>query len=125
MSLARELKDLLQVLFVLRIDRQGDVKVRAAERVFPVGGRIGAEIMQDRGARSHALSEFDRKTVQRRLRQAQCLEALEREGDSQPAGQRRHPPLVGGRDVRKDPPQHFTSLSGVAYTEKDVFAAIG
>ena len=81
MSPARKLQDPLQVLLVLGVDRQGDVKVRAAERVFPVGGRIGAEIMQDRSTRGHALSEFDRETVQGCLRHAQRLEALEGEGD--------------------------------------------
>src|SRR5262249_565601 len=118
------LQDLLQVLLVLGIDRQGDVQVGAAERVFPVGRRIGAEVMQDRSARRHALSEFDWEAVQGRLRHAQRLETLERENYPQRAGQRGPPPFGGGCEVRKDPPQHFTSLPDVAYAEKDVFAAI-
>ena len=92
--------------------------------MFPVVRRIGTEVMQDRGARRHALPEFDREAVQGRLRHAQRLEPLEGEGDPQPAGQRWHPPFVGGCDVRKDPPQHLPSLPRVADAENDVFAAV-
>src|SRR5262252_8449248 len=100
MSLARELQDSLQVLLVLGVDRERDVHVGGAEWIFPVGRRVGAEVMQDRSARRHALSEFDREAVQGCLWHAQHLETLEGEGDSQPAGQGWHPPFVGGRDVR-------------------------
>ena len=87
MTLARKLQDLLQVSIAFGVDRQGDVRVRCAERMLPIGRCIGADIIQDRGARRHALSEFDRKTVERRLRHAQRLETLERERNPQPTGQ--------------------------------------
>ena len=125
MRLVRELQDPLQALLVFGVDRQGDVHVGGAERVFPVARCIGTEVMQDRSARCHSLSKFNRETVQGRLRHAQRLEALESKGDPQPAGQRWHPPFVGGSNVRNDPPQHLASLPDVAYAQKNVFAAIG
>src|SRR5262249_7158456 len=64
MRLARELQSLLQALIVFGVERQSDVHVRRAERIFPVVGCIGTEVMQDRGARRHALPEFDRKTLE-------------------------------------------------------------
>src|SRR5215470_16653164 len=124
MTLARELQDLLQVLIALGVNRQRDVHVRCAEWLFPVGWRIGAKIIQNCRARGHALSEFDRKTVEGRRRYAQRLEPLERERYPQPAGQGWHPPFGSGRDVRKDPTQHLPSLLGVAYAENDVFSAV-
>src|SRR5262249_195889 len=77
MSPGRELQDPLSVLVVLGVDRQRDVYVCGAERIFPVGRRIGTEVMEDRGACRHALSEFDRETVQGCLWYPQRLEALE------------------------------------------------
>ena len=124
MRLARELQHLLQGFIIFGVERQGDVHVRCAERMLPVVWRIGTEVMQDRGARRHALPEFDRETVEGCLRHAQRLEPLEGEGDPQPAGQGWHPPFVGGCDVRKDPPQHLPSLARVAYAENDVFATV-
>src|SRR5262249_38432098 len=85
----------------------------------------GTEVVQDRGARRHALSEFDRETVQGCLRHAQGLEALEREGDSQPAGQRWPPPFVGRRDVRDYSAQHLTPLRRIVDAKNDVFSQIG
>src|SRR5262249_55545421 len=69
MTFAREAQYLPQVLFVLSVYRQGDGHIRYAERIFPVGRGIGTKIIEDRGARRHTLSEFDRKTVQGSLRQ--------------------------------------------------------
>jgi hypothetical protein len=52
--------------------------------------------MEDRGARRHALSEFDRETIQGCLRHAQRLEALEGEGDpNQPGKDGTHHSSVG------------------------------
>src|SRR6185295_13511642 len=104
--------------------RQGDMHVRRAEGMLPVFWRIGSGVMQDRGARRHALLEFDRETVEGCLRHAQRLEALEGEGDPQPAGQGWHPPFVGGCDVREDSAQHLTSLRRVIYAENDIFATV-
>src|SRR6516164_1634211 len=47
MTLAREVQDLLQVLIAFGVYRQGDVRVRCAERILPIGGRIGAGVIQD------------------------------------------------------------------------------
>jgi hypothetical protein len=73
MRLAREFQHLLQGFIILGIERQGDVHVRCAEGMLPVSWRIGSEVMQDRGARRHALPEFDRETVEGCLRHAQRL----------------------------------------------------
>ena len=46
MALTREVQDLLQVSFAFGVYRQGDVRLRRAERMFPIGRRVGTEIMQ-------------------------------------------------------------------------------
>jgi hypothetical protein len=40
MTLAREVQDLLQVLIAFGVYRQNDVRVRCAEWILPIGGRI-------------------------------------------------------------------------------------
>src|SRR5262245_61668625 len=124
MRLARDLQNLLQVSIAFCVDRQGDVHVRCAKGIFPVGRCIGTEVVQDFSARRHALPEFDRETVQRCLRQTQSLEALEGEGDSDPAGQRWHPPFLGWADAREDSAKHLPSLPRVAYAENDIRATV-
>jgi hypothetical protein len=123
--LTRELEHLVQVFFVPGVQRERDVDVGRAERVLPVLRRARARVVQHRGARRHVLPELDREAVERLLRHAERLESLEREGDAEPAGQRRHPPVVRGSDVRKDPQQHLATVGGVVDAQHDVLAAVG
>ena len=53
--------------------------VRGPERLFPVFGGALTDIPQFCGARGHALLERQREAVERVLRNAQRLQALERE----------------------------------------------
>src|SRR5215510_14010557 len=125
MRAARELEDPLQVLIVACVDGQSDVDVFRTVPMLPVGRCISADVMQDGVARRHPLPELDRKTVERSLWHAQRLEALEGERDPQPAGQRGLPPLVGGGDMRDDPPQHLPPLLRVTDAENHVLSEIG
>ena len=111
-------------MLVSAVDRQGDVYVRSAERIFPVLWRVGTPVVEDRGARRHPLPEFDREAVEGRLRNPQRLEPFEGEGDPDPTGQRRYPPFLGGCDVREDSAQHLPSLPRVAYAENDILATV-
>src|ERR1700730_13970413 len=76
MTLSRSLQHRLEALVVLRIDRQRYVHVRSAEWIFPVGGSVITDIIQNGRARRHALTEFLGETIQRCLRHSQCLETL-------------------------------------------------
>ena len=81
-----------------------DMDVRGPERLFPVFGGALADIAQFCRARGHALLERQREAVERVLRNAQRLEALEGERGADPslvAGIRR---ARGGGERRNQPP---------------------
>jgi hypothetical protein len=63
-GLSRPFQNFAEMLLIVRVDRQCDVYVGTAERMFPVARRVAAEIVQYRGASGHPLSRLDGKAVQ-------------------------------------------------------------
>src|SRR5262249_43381197 len=105
-----------------RVDCKRDMHVRRAERVFPVGGGVIADIVEDRGPRRHALAELFGEALERRLRHSQGLEALMGERDAQPTRKTRLPPSVRRCYMREKTAQHLAPLRGVVDAKNDVLA---
>src|ERR1700730_16968029 len=124
MTLSRSLQHRLEALVVLRIDRQRYVHVRSAEWIFPVGGNVIPNVIQNGRARRHALTEFLGETIQRWVRHPKCLETLIAECDAQPPGETWYPPVICGRHVWDEAAQHFASLRGVIHAKDHVLSFI-
>ena len=85
---ARPLAHSLEVLDVLRKERQRDVDVRGAERLLPVVRDALADVAERGGARRHALAELRREAVERHLRHAERPQPVIGEGDRDPGAVR-------------------------------------
>ena len=101
---------LLEPLAVRGERRDGDVHLRASERLLPVLRAALAVVAEVRRARRHPLAELRREAVERGLRHPEGLQAVIREGDGDPGivcG------IRGGPSGVDDPVQAANQLASV------------